>query len=70
MIFEPKRGSRLIAKSFKKNVFQCIETLLNGDVQGPRSKFSSGGAKEECVKAIFFFHIFSDVVIGSENSHH
>ena len=22
--------------------------------QGPRSKFSSGGAKEECVKEIFF----------------
>ena len=36
--------------------------------QGPRSKFSSGGAKEECVKEIFFFHIFSDVAIGSENS--
>ena len=24
-------------------------------VQGPRSKFSSGGAKEECVKENFFF---------------
>ena len=67
--------------------------------QGPRSTFSSGGAKEECVKEIFlgggaggghacgflfnfskvtenvnndktidFFHIFSDVAIGSENS--
>ena len=63
--------------------------------QGPRSKFSSGGAKEECVKenlgggghacgflfnfskvtenanndkTIDFFHIFSDVAIGSENS--
>ena len=23
-------------------------------LQGPRSKFSSGGAKEECVKEIFF----------------
>ena len=23
--------------------------------QGPRSKFSSGGAKEECVKENFFF---------------
>ena len=66
--------------------------------QGPRSKFSSGGAKEECEKENFggggggghacgflfnfskvtenanndktvdFFHIFSDVAIGSENS--
>ena len=69
--------------------------------QGPRSKFSSGGAKEERVKENFFlgrggvmlvdfysislkwrrmrisritikllifFHIFSDVAIGSENS--
>ena len=24
-------------------------------MQGPRSKFSSGGAKEECVKENFFF---------------
>ena len=24
-------------------------------MQGPRSKFSSGGAKEECVKEIFFW---------------
>ena len=64
-------------------------------MQGPRSTFSSGGAKEECVKENFlggghacgflfnfskvtenvnndktidFFHIFSDVAIGSENS--
>ena len=26
----------------------------NTDIQGPRSKFSSGGAKEECVKENFF----------------
>ena len=27
-------------------------------VQGPRSKFSSGGAKEECVKENFFVKLF------------
>ena len=26
----------------------------NTELQGPRSKFSSGGAKEECVKENFF----------------
>ena len=26
--------------------------------QGPRSKFSSGGAKEECVKENFFVKLF------------
>ena len=33
MNFKPKRGCRLKAKSFRqKNLFQIIETLLNGDV--------------------------------------
>ena len=32
-----------------------IRELEEGLGQGPRSKFSSGGAKEECVKEIFFF---------------
>ena len=70
---------------------------LSSLAQRPRSKFSSGGAKEECLKENFgggrggmlvdfysislkwrrmritiklsiFFHIFSDVAIGSENS--
>ena len=27
-------------------------------MQGPRSKFSSGGAKEECVKENFFVKLF------------
>ena len=74
--------------------YNCLRNVL---CQGPRSKFSSGGAKEESVKENFFwggggmlvdfysislkrrrmritikllifFHIFSDVAIGSENS--
>ena len=33
MKFEVKSGLRLIAKSFwKQNLFQCIETLLNGNI--------------------------------------
>ena len=37
-----KRGTN------KENVWE------RGNIQGPRSKFSSGGAKEECVKENFF----------------
>ena len=33
-----------------QNSFQ----VTKGTFQGPRSKFSSGGAKEECVKENFF----------------
>ena len=33
---------------------KLLHLALRGSVgQGPRSKFSSGGAKEECVKKIF-----------------
>ena len=32
------------------------------------ASFRVGGAKEECVKENFFFDIFSDIAIGSENS--
>ena len=31
-----------------------INRTRSSKYQGPRSKFSSGGAKEECVKEIFF----------------
>ena len=82
-----------LCKIFEQNLWRPLK-------QGPRSKFSSWGAKEECVKEIFggggrggghacgflfnlsevtvnaiitiklliFFHIFSDVAMGPQNS--
>ena len=45
--------SRKIGTSLSGSSYSCV----NRD-QGPRSKFSSGGAKEECVKENFFVKLF------------
>ena len=39
-----------------QEIIELSLLLLLG--QGPRSKFSSGGAKEECVKENFFVKLF------------
>ena len=43
---------------------------VSSAVQGPRSKFSSGGAKEECVKEIFFSTSSVMLLSGLKIHHH
>ena len=45
--------------------------ILSPDLQGPRSKFSSGGgATEECVKEIFFFSTSSVLLLSGLKIHY